>query len=82
MIAERCIIYISNINSIVIKLGQLKFRLNHMHESANGLISLASIVETIALFSLVVKFLHDTRDEHRNKETELRSYLVWHPGKR
>lgn len=53
-----------------------------MHENAHGLIYLASIVKIIALLSLVVKFFHDTRDEHRNKETELRSYLVWHPGKR
>ena len=53
-----------------------------MHENYNGLISLASIDEIIALLCLVLKFLHDTRDEHANKETELRSYLVWHPGKR
>ena len=73
---------ISSIDGTVIKLAQLKIRLNYMHENYNGLISLASIDEIIALLCLVLKFLHDTRDEHANKETELRSYLVWHPGKR
>ena len=39
LIAERCIAYISK----SIKLAQLKIRLNHMHENANGLISLAQL---------------------------------------
>ena len=49
-----------------------------MHENANGLNSLASVVEIIALFTLLLKLLHDTRDEPASQETKLGSLLVWH----
>lgn len=67
----------ATVNSTDIKLAQLKIRLNHMHENASGLISLASIVEITGLLSLLLKFLCDTRDEPASKEAELRSLFIW-----
>lgn len=49
-----------------------------MHEDAHGLIYLGSVVEIIALLSLLSKFLHDTQDEPACEETKFKTsfYLV------